>query len=156
MPDYFRELRRKVGKEMILVPGTGAIVLSDEGHVLLMLRSDTEEWGLPGGFMDLGETVRQSLRRELREELGLESSAEELVGIYAGPEFETTHQSGERTSSVTVLFVVREHSGAPRNSSESREVRFFPPDALPEPMTRSSARFLHDYFTRRDGSPTIL
>jgi ADP-ribose pyrophosphatase YjhB (NUDIX family) len=156
MAEYFKEIRKRVGKEKILVPGTGAIVLNDRREVLLMLRADSGEWGLPGGYMDLGETVRESLRRELREELGIESRNEALVGVYSGPEFETTHENGDETAGVTILFVVREYSGTPRNSEESRELRFVGLDALFEPMNASSARFLRDFIESNGAAPTIL
>jgi ADP-ribose pyrophosphatase YjhB (NUDIX family) len=157
MAEYFRELRRKVGKQKILVPGTGAIVLNERGEVLLMLRADDGTWGLPGGFMDLGETVCESLRRELREELGLESRDEELFAIYSGPEFETKHENGEETAGITNLFVVRHYDGTPRNSEESRELRFVKPTDLPEPMNGSSLRFIRDFLERGDATgPMVL
>ena len=156
MAEYFQELRRKVGKETILVPGTGAIVQNERGEVLLMLRADTGDWGLPGGFMDLGETVRESLRRELREELGLASRGEELVAVYSGPELETTYPNGDRVAGVTILFLVREYDGTPRNSDESIEIRFASLDALPAPMNATSARFLRDFAERRDAAPRVL
>jgi ADP-ribose pyrophosphatase YjhB (NUDIX family) len=157
MPEYFKHLRSKVGSVKILIPGTGAIVLNERDEVLLMLRADTDTWGTPGGFMDLGETVRESLRRELREELGIESRDEELFGIYSGPEFETRHPNGDETSGVTILFVVRSYSGTPRNSEESREVRFVPITDLPRPMNPASERFVRDFIERRDAdAPLIL
>ena len=159
MAEYFKELREKVGKRKILVPGTGAFILNERDEVLLMLRTDNDEWGMPGGFMDLGETVLESLRREAREELGIETRDEELFGIYSGPELDVTHENGDETASVTVLFLIRSYTGELRNSEESRELRFFPLDALPEPLHHTSARFLDDLRRSRGGElalPHIL
>lgn len=159
MGEYWEELRGKVGKTRILVPGTGAIVLDEAQRVLLMLRSDRKEWGIPGGFMDLGETVRESLRRELREELGISSDEETLFGVYSGPAFESTHPNGDQTASVSIVFIVRAYTGTPRNSDESLELRYVAINDLPEPMNQTSARILSDYQASLDGAvvpPIIL
>ena len=159
MGEYWEELRGKVGKTRILVPGTGAIVLDEAQRVLLMLRSDRQEWGIPGGFMDLGETVRESLRRELREELGISSDEEKLFGVYSGSAFESTHPNGDQTASVSIVFIVRAYTGTPRNSDESLELRYVAINDLPEPMNQTSARILSDYQASLDGAvvpPIIL
>lgn len=158
MAEFFRELRKRVGKETILVPGTAAIVVNDCDEILLMLRSDTGRWGLPGGVMDLGETVNGALERVLREDAGIAISSPRLIAVYSGPEFQTTQADGERTASVTLLFLIEDLVGSPRSDREPR-AGFHPLGALPEPMEVSSRRFIDDWLASRDrtaAGPKVL
>src|ERR1700738_3250125 len=65
--------------------GVFAIIVQD-GAVLLSLRRDIDWWNLPGGGMELGETVDEAVCREVREETGLEVEVEYLVGVYSKPQ----------------------------------------------------------------------
>src|ERR1700686_3253173 len=62
-----------------------ALIFS-EGKVLLALRRDIDWWNLPGGGMEVGETVDEALLREVIEETGLEVEIEQLVGVYSKPQ----------------------------------------------------------------------
>ena len=68
-----------------LVPGASAIVVNDEGKILLHRRSDNARWALPGGVMDIGESIAQTATREVQEETGLEVEPEYIVGVYSDP-----------------------------------------------------------------------
>ena len=72
MEDYIKWIRNKVGHEQIFLKFGTACVTYDHGHILLQKRSATEEqWGLPGGAMELGESAEEAAIREFREESGL-------------------------------------------------------------------------------------
>jgi len=60
-----------------------ALVFNDKGEVLLAKRSDNGLWCIPGGHVDLGETLAQACLRELFEETGLKADVERLVGVYS-------------------------------------------------------------------------
>src|SRR5579875_204114 len=96
-------------------------VIIEEGKVLLAHRNDIDWWNLPGGGMEAGETVEEALIREVREETGLEVAVEKLVGVYSKP------QKNE------VVLALRCHITGGRLSAteESRECRFFAPNAMP-------------------------
>jgi 8-oxo-dGTP pyrophosphatase MutT (NUDIX family) len=57
-----------------LVPGASAIVVDEEGRILLQRRGDNARWSLPGGTMDIGESIGQAVVREVKEETGFDSS----------------------------------------------------------------------------------
>jgi ADP-ribose pyrophosphatase YjhB (NUDIX family) len=159
MAEYFKEIRKKIGHDKLLAPGTSCIILNDRDEVLLLLRSDTEEWGLIGGFMDLGETVMESLKREVEEETGLTIHDPQLFGIYSGPEYESKHPGGDETASVAMAFLVRRYSGEVKGSGESKRIEFFRLDQLPEPLDRNSASLLKElgeYREQKRVIPTIV
>src|SRR6266581_6377964 len=65
--------------------GVFALIFDDE-RILLALRRDIDWWNLPGGGMEHGETVEEAVRREVREETGLEVEVKYLVGVYSKPQ----------------------------------------------------------------------
>ena len=144
MHEYISRIRSLVGHDMLLLPTTACMILGGDDEILLQHRSDNECWGCPGGIVDTGETVLESLHREVFEETGLEIERPRLFGIYSGPSFEYTYPNGDRTAIVQMVFLVTSFNGIPRHDHESTELRRFPIDRLPEPITPPHARFLHD------------
>ena len=68
-----------------LVPSANVIVVNDQGEILMMRRTDNDNWAVPGGGMDLGESITETAVRETREETGIECEITGLVGIYTNP-----------------------------------------------------------------------
>jgi 8-oxo-dGTP diphosphatase len=97
-------------------------VIFDGERVLLAHRRDIDWWNLPGGGMEMGETVEEAICREVHEETGLEVAVEYLVGVYSKPQ----------KQEVVLTFRCRVTGGELSATAESRECRFFSPDALPE------------------------
>ncbi len=100
--------------------GVSALIFQD-GCVLLAHRRDIDWWNLPGGGMELGETVEETLYREVREETGLDVEIEHLVGVYSKPQ----------KQEVVLSFRCRITGGELTETEESRECRFFEPDKMP-------------------------
>jgi ADP-ribose pyrophosphatase YjhB (NUDIX family) len=104
-------------------PVAAAIPETADGRIWLMRRGFEPRrghWSLPGGFVDLGETVEHAAVREVREELDLEIEVTDLVGVYSRPE--------DRT--VVVVYAAQAR-GTPSLSEEALEVRAFAPDEIP-------------------------
>ncbi len=118
-----------------LTAGVRGLVFDERGHVLLVRHTYIPGWYLPGGGVERGETMLTSLRRELEEEVGVRLTGEaRLMGLYANfREFKSDH---------VALYVVRhgDYEHEPRRSPEIAESGFFPPQALPEGITPSTAR----------------
>src|SRR3954464_11153089 len=68
-----------------LVPSVNVAVADDQGRLLVIRRSDNDNWALPGGAMDCGETITQAAVRETKEETGIDCEIVGLVGIYTNP-----------------------------------------------------------------------
>ena len=69
--DYIKWIRSKVGHEKVILVFAGGYVFDERGRVLLQKRGDSENWGFPGGAIELGETPENAVIRELKEETGL-------------------------------------------------------------------------------------
>lgn len=105
-------------------------------ELLLMRRSDNGHWGLPGGYVDPGESVLDAVRREVREETGVAIQVERLFGIYSDPATQVIeYPDGRRVHAVNLCFeALAVGQGEPTTPEETLAHEFFPPDALPEPL----------------------
>ncbi|WP_416298002.1 NUDIX domain-containing protein [Paenibacillus illinoisensis] len=90
----------------IVVTG-GAIIRDDHGRILLQRRSDYGDWGLPGGGMEPGERIEETMIREVKEETGLDVISYELASIYTGERMKYTYPDGNEVVFVMFLFNVR-------------------------------------------------
>jgi ADP-ribose pyrophosphatase YjhB (NUDIX family) len=108
-----------------LVPSVNVGVRNDDGELLLIRRTDNDNWAMPGGSMDIGETIAEAGVRETREETGVECEIVGLVGVYTNPKHVMLYTSnGEVRQECSVVFAARATAGEPATSSESSEVRW--------------------------------
>jgi 8-oxo-dGTP pyrophosphatase MutT (NUDIX family) len=145
MHEYIRSIRELVGNRMLLVPATACIVLNEREEVLLQLRSDTRRWGCPGGIMDIGETVVESVVREVMEETGLAISDPWLFGVYSGTHYTGRYPNGDEIAVVQVAFVAEKFEGEPVTDHESEMLDFFPFNRLPDPLVPHHQEFLQHF-----------
>ncbi len=111
-----------------MVPSVNVVVTNDDGEILLIRRSDNDNWALPGGAIDLGESVVQAGVRETREETGIDCEITGLVGIYTDPRHVILYTSnGETRQEFSIVMTGRVIGGRPTPSSESLEVRWISP-----------------------------
>ena len=142
--DYIQHLRSMVGREKVIMVVAGAMVFDKENRLLLQLRTDSESWGLPGGFMDFNESVQETARREVLEETGLMLKEMSLFGIYSGPDKEKTFDNGDQVSPVQILFLCHDFEGELRGSDESFKTAFFSLDALPDQLFTEHKLMIND------------
>jgi ADP-ribose pyrophosphatase YjhB (NUDIX family) len=105
-------------------------------RILLMRRSDNEHWGLPGGYVEPGESVQSAAQREVREETGYEIEVGRLVGVYSDPRVQVIdYGGGRRVHAINLCFEAvagtQRELGTP---DETLEWGFFAVDALPKPF----------------------
>jgi ADP-ribose pyrophosphatase YjhB (NUDIX family) len=128
-----------------------AVVRSRTGarEILLMRRSDNGLWGLPGGYVDRGESVSQALAREVVEETGWQIEVGRLVGVYSDPARQVIdYGDGRRVQAVNLCFeAVAVSAGALRTPQETLEVGFFAWDALPAPFVPIHGIRIEDAFS---------
>src|SRR5271170_4559443 len=109
-----------------LVVGSSAVVVDDQGRILLQRRSDSGNWALPGGAMDIGETLAASAIREVKEETGLDVRIERIVGIYSDPAHVFAYSDGEVRQEFSICLASTIAGGSLAVSHESTDVRFVP------------------------------
>jgi 8-oxo-dGTP pyrophosphatase MutT (NUDIX family) len=110
-----------------LVPSVNVIVVNDRDEVLMIRRSDNGNWAVPGGAVDLGESVPQAGIRETLEETGITCEITGMSGLYTDPRHIILYTSdGEARQEFSIVLTGRPLSGEPTPSDESREVRWMP------------------------------
>jgi 8-oxo-dGTP pyrophosphatase MutT (NUDIX family) len=110
-----------------MVPSVNVVVVNDNGDILLIRRTDNNNWALPGGAIDLGESVAQAAIRETQEETGITPEITGLVGIYTDPHHVIHYTSNDEIrQEFSIVLTGRPISGRPTPSSESSEVRWVP------------------------------
>jgi len=145
METYATMIRSLVGKRCIFVPGVRALIINDEGEVLLQKRLDTRCWGLPGGAVELGETALDALKREVLEETGLTVISAEPMALYSGPQQRFVYAGGDEVQCFAVAFIVRQWEGKPcPDGIEGTEIRFWPRTRLPDNLVPVHAETLSD------------
>lgn len=112
----------------------------DRPIVLIQRRNEPLGWALPGGFVDVGETVEQAATREAREETGLIVDLRQLLGCYSDP------QRDPRGHTVSIVYVATAR-GEPEARDDARAVGLFNAAHTP-PLVFDHARILADYLAR--------
>lgn len=140
-----------------LVPSVNVVVVNDAGEILMIRRSDNDNWAVPGGAIDLGESVAQAAIRETKEESGIDCEITGLVGIYSDPRHVILYTSnGEARQEFSIVLTARPLGGMPTPSDESREVHWVSPsDVLGLTMDRSMRIRINDYL-RGDPRPVVI
>ncbi|MCM3586687.1 NUDIX hydrolase [Mesobacillus maritimus] len=132
MLEYIKSLREMVGSQPLILVGATVIVLNERGELLLQLRSDTKEWGLPGGSMELGEILVETAARELFEETGLKAQRYTFIELLSGRDFYFRYPNGDEVYNVIAVFRAEDVCGEiEAKDRESLDLAYFPLTALP-------------------------
>jgi 8-oxo-dGTP pyrophosphatase MutT (NUDIX family) len=139
-----------------LVPSVNVVVVNDAGEILMIRRSDNDNWAVPGGAIDLGESLRQAAVRETKEETGVDCEITGMVGIYTDPKHILLYTSnGEARQEFSIVLTAQPVGGSPTPSDESTEVRWVPAsEAQKYRMDRSMRLRIGDYLDRK-ATPVI-
>jgi 8-oxo-dGTP pyrophosphatase MutT (NUDIX family) len=138
-------------KATSMVPSANVIAVNDQGEILLIRRTDNGNWAVPGGGMDLGESITDTAVRETQEETGITCEITGLVGIYTNPHHVIRYTSNnEVRQEFSIVFTARPVEGELRPSSESSEPHWvFPADVASLQMHPSMRRRIQHYLDRR-------
>ena len=109
--------------------------------VLIERKNPPYGWAIPGGFVDVGETVEQAAIREMKEEVGLDVTITDLLGVYSRPDRDP------RGHTVTVIYT-GEATGQPVADDDAKAVGVFNRSNLPSPLAFDHAEVLADYFSQ--------
>lgn len=137
IPEFVRRLRDGVGPDLLWLPGVSGVVIDDERRVLLGRRADNGLWAVVSGILEPGEEPAVAVVRECLEETGVEVEVVALTSVTTSEQ--VTYPNGDRAQYLDVCFWCRPTGGEARvGDDESTDVGWFPLDALPEPLARST------------------
>jgi 8-oxo-dGTP pyrophosphatase MutT (NUDIX family) len=121
------KIRDLTGKDYeFLLPAARAVVRDHGGKILFVRRKDNDKWVMPSGSQELGETIYDCMRRETREEAGIEVTSATVMAIY---DYFAT--SNDFYQTLHVQFLVDEWSGdVVKETDETTDARFWSMDEI--------------------------
>lgn len=138
-----------------VVPSVVAVVEDAEGRVLLIHKTDNNLWALPGGGHEIGETIAETVVREVKEETGYDVEVEAITGTYTDPGHVMAYDDGEVRQQFSIAFRARLLGGEAQTSSESREVVWLAPDEIDKLDMHPSMRMRLQHALERRSTPYI-
>jgi ADP-ribose pyrophosphatase YjhB (NUDIX family) len=152
--DYHNDPEAPAANSM--VPSANVAVTNDAGELLLIRRSDNDNWALPGGAVDLGESLPHAAIRETKEESGIDCEITGLSGTYTDPGHVLLYTSnGEVRQEFSIVLTARATGGQPTPSDETSEVRWVALDDLPSYAMDDSMRFRVRHYVEHRERPYI-
>ncbi len=152
IPNWYDDRGNRVARmpDALQVAASG-IVFNALGEVLLQKRSDNGWWGLPSGYVDVGESVEQGAIREIWEETGIRSRIRRLVGVYSDPQHNviSAYPDGSLIQFAIIIFECEYLSGELQVSEESTDVGYFPIALLPEDTLLCDLQAIEDALENR-------
>jgi len=140
---YIEDLRREVGHRPLITCGAAAVIRRWEDDAVLLQERPDGRWGLPGGLMELGESLEDTVRREVLEETGLRLGELRLCGVFSGARFHSVLPNGDEIYTVTAVYEAESYVGVPSaDGHEGRSLAFWPLCALPDRLRGGTAAFL--------------
>jgi len=140
---YIEEIRKLTGSRPLILNSSAAIIKNKKDEILFVFRKDTNNWGLCGGYMEVGETFEETMRREIKEELHVAAPSLTLYGVFAGKEFYHEYPNGDQVYSVIALFeaeILEEDIKV--DDQEISHIKYFPKNHLPDNMTKTTKELL--------------
>jgi ADP-ribose pyrophosphatase YjhB (NUDIX family) len=118
--DYYND--PNAPKANSIAVAVSAFIQDEEGRILMIRRTDNDLYSIPGGQLELGETLAQAAVREVREETGIECEVTGVVGLYSNPNHVIAYDDGEVRQEFSICFRARYLTGSTATSNESKEV----------------------------------
>ena len=151
IPEFVRRLRERVGTELLWLPGVSAVVVDDDGRVLLGRRVDNGRWAVISGILEPGEQPAVAAAREVLEETGVTVEVQGLAAAVTDDHV-VEYPNGDRAQYLDLTFACRPVAGTARVADdESTDVGWFSPDDLPGPMVETSRDRIVHALTLRAG-----
>jgi 8-oxo-dGTP pyrophosphatase MutT (NUDIX family) len=129
--EYWQRIRQAVGKETVIIPSAAGAIAHD-GKILLVRHGLLKKWQIPGGLQEVGESIQQTLQREIKEELGLDLVAGPLIAVYSHPKWTIEFPDQSRLQQLIFFFAMEgEISPIKIQTSELTAYKFFAAEEIP-------------------------
>jgi len=138
-----------------VVPSTTAVVTDEQDRILLVKRRDNDLWALPGGGMDLGESIVETAVREVKEETGLDVEVTGLIGVYTNPRHVMAYTDGEVRQQFSLCFTTRLVGGQLQVDSESTDIAWTPLQDIESVNMHPSMRLRIQHYLEHRHTPYL-
>lgn len=143
-------LERDATRAIGIRSGVSAVIFDRRGRLLLQQRSDGGQWGLPGGSVEIGESVRDAIAREVLEETGLIVTVRRLIGVYSAPAIQVVrYPDGNVWHYVSVSFECSVRGGSLKTCDETLALDYFPLRRLPPTLLSHHRVRIRDASSRK-------
>ena len=148
-------LERDPARALGIRAAVSAVIFDRRGRLLLQQRSDGGQWGLPGGSVEIGESVREAIAREVLEETGLTIGVRRMVGVYSEPALQVVrYPDGNIWHYISVCFECAVRGGELTTCDETLALDYFPLRRLPPALLTNHRVRIRDASARK-GAPFI-
>ena len=140
---YIQEIRKYVGYSPIMVTAAMCIIYDKEKGILLEKRTDNGMWWVPGGALELGETLEEALKREVKEETSLDIFNPKLFDVKAGVHM--IYPNNDEVYYTDVVYEINEYEGELKPDAESKELVWVPIDKLPDNIMPTQIEYIEKF-----------
>ena len=151
--DYYND--PEAPKANSVVPSTTSVVEDEAGRIVLVHRRDNDLWALPGGGMEVGESIEDCAVREVKEETGLDVEVTGLIGVYTNPRHVMKYDDGEVRQQFSLCYTTRLIGGTLTYDEESTDIAWVAPDELDALPMHPSMRLRIDHYLEHRGKPYL-
>ncbi len=130
---YVEDIRAIVGNQALILVRPSVAVINPQGQILLVKYQD-QSWGIPGGLMELGESVEECIHREVKEEIGIDIDTKslQLFGVYSGEKLFTKLRNGHEYYNIIIGYICTNYRGELKpDGDEVLEAKFFDIQEVP-------------------------
>jgi len=140
---YIKEIRKYVGHSPIMVTAAMCIIYDKDKGILLEKRTDNGMWCVPGGALELGETLEEGLRREVKEETSLDIFNPKLFDVKAGVHM--VYPNKDEVYYTDVVYEINEYVGELKPDTESEVLVWTPIDKLPDNIMPTQIEYIEKF-----------
>jgi 8-oxo-dGTP pyrophosphatase MutT (NUDIX family) len=149
LADYVGDLRKLIGTRAIIMCGANVLLLNEKEQILLHHRVDRDWWGLPGGAMEIGESLEQTASREVFEEVGITCGKMRLFNIYSGEGLYYKYPDGNEVYNVTATYICKDYSGEiVVDLTEGRDAQFFSLNNIPSNLSSPIKGIIEEFILK--------
>ncbi|QLY39640.1 NUDIX domain-containing protein [Hujiaoplasma nucleasis] len=147
---YIKDIRDKVSDDWLILNASAVVIVNDKNQILLQKRADNGLWGLPGGLLELEDSISQCAIREVKEETNLDIELSRFIGVFNNPFMRWRQRDCARVISYAFLGKVI-GSSLKVNDHESLELRYFNYYDLPIIHSIDTLEIIQAYYHNQFG-----